>query len=890
VALIFGDLSRLARTLIFINGFVRWNEGPFDTHHEIHSSILRCLMEKPTTLFILTVGWILIGTPALPVHIIPGNVDVFTDDATYRTVDSGDGHSFTLWEEHLGEFGGNYGFPLTATLALQCPVGFAFQTYGNQASEINSPEVSVSGLTQLTGSLQTTIFVSASRTDVAGLQFDNIQLQWTSAVPGTYYITYDASSSSGFWNLTDGAVIATITLYDGGARFMTNGTGGGNFSSGSTWFGGAAPSSSDSVTVQSGDALTVTTGSVGDFVVEPGASVVHSSSSDLSIYGDYVLHGTHSGGSSSSDVRFKKADGVITGTGTLGVDGTIYFDEDQVIPADADITFDANMNMATGRTITNYGTVTLGTPHATLNSGGSWVQMSGAVLNVGYDLVWDLDATAVGNTVNYVRTNGQNFNPTTYYDLSTSGTGNKALMHGNVVVTNTLTIGNNTEINAMTNALTLHGDLVNNNTTPGEGYYQSISTDGTVVFAGTADQRIRHAGGLQEFEHLTVNKSSGNLILWSTDLDVKGTVALVSGDIVLGSNDLVVSGEDKISGGSASSYIQADGAGMLEVAYGSASGIGRSFPIGDNANYLPLFFRLSGATLAAGASMRFSVTSAAHPERGVSVSYLNRYYTFDATGFSGDIDYDIRYTYLEGDVVGIESELKAAKYDAAGWTGGTAGSPAPKPWTNINTTSNTVTWEGATSFSDGTALDGNVILPVRLLDFAAERIADGAVRIAWRTASEEQNDFFAVERSADGYTFAEIFRRAGAGDSSTPRSYEMVDRNPLEGPAYYRLKQTDYDGTTETFRAVYVAGIGDHVPVVYPNPFSGQTLYVRTDGVDPEGTDIVVRDVTGRVMYTEVRRKDGYLEVHFCSPVSRGLYLLDVPMGRPAGPVKVYRH
>ena len=35
-------------------------------------------------------------------------------------------------------------------------------------------------------------------------------------------------------------------------------------------------------------------------------------------------------------------------------------------------------------------------------------------------------------------------------------------------------------------------------------------------------------------------------------------------------------------------------------------------------------------------------------------------------------------------------------------------------------------------------------------------------------------------------------------------SYSIIDDNPLHGVSYYRLKQTDYDGQTETFFPVSI--------------------------------------------------------------------------------------
>ena len=42
----------------------------------------------------------------------------------------------------------------------------------------------------------------------------------------------------------------------------------------------------------------------------------------------------------------------------------------------------------------------------------------------------------------------------------------------------------------------------------------------------------------------------------------------------------------------------------------------------------------------------------------------------------------------------------------------------------------------------------------------------------------------------------------GAGNTSTQLTYKWIDNNPLSGVSYYKLAQTDYDGTTETFSPI----------------------------------------------------------------------------------------
>ena len=86
------------------------------------------------------------------------------------------------------------------------------------------------------------------------------------------------------------------------------------------------------------------------------------------------------------------------------------------------------------------------------------------------------------------------------------------------------------------------------------------------------------------------------------------------------------------------------------------------------------------------------------------------------------------------------------------------------------------------------------LLPVELVHFDA-RVDHGKVLLTWSTASEKNSMVFVVERSADGRQFQSIGEVEAAGVSTTLRHYQFVDAHPLEGLAYYRLRQVDYDGS-----------------------------------------------------------------------------------------------
>ena len=120
--------------------------------------------------------------------------------------------------------------------------------------------------------------------------------------------------------------------------------------------------------------------------------------------------------------------------------------------------------------------------------------------------------------------------------------------------------------------------------------------------------------------------------------------------------------------------------------------------------------------------------------------------------------------------------------------------------------------------------------PVELTRFEGRATGD-QVSLSWTTATELNNAYFAVERSADGETFAAIGQVAGQGNSDQAVDYHFDDLMPLGGSSYYRLRQVDFDGRFQYSPVIEVEAPAPAYSLrTYPNPSSGLlTLQVRHD-------------------------------------------------------------
>jgi len=178
-------------------------------------------------------------------------------------------------------------------------------------------------------------------------------------------------------------------------------------------------------------------------------------------------------------------------------------------------------------------------------------------------------------------------------------------------------------------------------------------------------------------------------------------------------------------------------------------------------------------------------------------------------------------------------------------------------------------------------VDYTVPTPVELISFDG-KIVEEVIELKWQTSWEKNNDFYTIEKSSNGLNYLELATVNGKGTTEFTSDYTYIDPLPFSGNNYYRLTQTDYDGTYEVFKPIMVH-YEETGPImkIYPNPVINQevNLIVNPDLLKGENnnTYIVVRSITGEVIHQQRIPTDHLGEkVSLNKQFASGMYIVEL--------------
>jgi hypothetical protein len=173
---------------------------------------------------------------------------------------------------------------------------------------------------------------------------------------------------------------------------------------------------------------------------------------------------------------------------------------------------------------------------------------------------------------------------------------------------------------------------------------------------------------------------------------------------------------------------------------------------------------------------------------------------------------------------------------------------------------------------------GTCALPIELTYFEAKP-HNQQVLLTWETATEVNNNFFTLEHSFDAKNFEAFAEIGGAGFSSEPLNYSHFHTKPVDDHNYYRLKQTDFDGsfTYSQVESVNFENTKTQKLSIYPNPVTIDELSFQYHATNSGQIQVNIFNLAGKSIISRqesITTGRNYLN-YSLQELPKGMYLLN---------------
>ncbi|MBN9381942.1 MAG: T9SS type A sorting domain-containing protein [Chitinophagaceae bacterium] len=368
------------------------------------------------------------------------------------------------------------------------------------------------------------------------------------------------------------------------------------------------------------------------------------------------------------------------------------------------------------------------------------------------------------------------------------------------------------------------GGLTNNGTFSAGG--------STVLFSGTAatGNSFIGGGGPMVFYHLTVNKTSNDVLL-NSNIAVNGNLTMQSGNLQLNNYTVDLgSGAGAILGENNNARITGTTGGTVNKT------VTLNAPVSVNPGNI-------GVEITSTANLGSTLIKRGHVQQTSSGGGLSihRYFDIIPTNNSA-LSANLKFYYFDNELAG-RNKPELTQWESS--DGGTHWSYLGQD--QLDNTNDWVLKNTIATFSRMTlASNINNPLPVQLLYFNAT-LNNGTTLLKWATANEFNNDHFELERSPKGDIFTWLASIKSHGNSDVQQYYEYTDPHPFDGNTYYRLKQVDIDGNFRYSPIVSVRTIADFSYSTYPNPAKDKFVLSINATTAGEG-QFVLTDLSGKTL------------------------------------------
>jgi|GEM_PF-3416447 len=455
-------------------------------------------------------------------------------------------------------------------------------------------------------------------------------------------------------------------------------------------------------------------------------------------------------------------------------------------------------------------------------------------------------------------------------NLSVQSTNNPiARMASTLNVTGNIDVRINGTLNCNSLDLAIGGNLINEGTV--------TTGNNTVTFNGAAAQQVTGKYNSLSLYNLNINNTSGDVTLNnSADVTVNGTLGFTDGKIILDTANLIIASGNAVTGYNDSSFVVTRGT-ATNGSYLGISGISasRDFPIGSSVtSYSPVrSFVNAGTADRFNARVFDGVLQYAVTGNVITDAVVNKTWLINESVPGGsNVYFRLEWNSSEelsgfsrsSSGISVYDTVNAAWDTPSSWN---AASPNPSPYYNIMR-------NGISSFPAFMVKSGITPLPVELLNFSAILNNQHQTSLTWETASELNNDYFDIGRSTDNIHFKTVARVKGAGNSSTPVKYHILDYFPETGINYYRLGQVDFNSQVKWSPVKSVLVETNQPAAVSVTMKDNRNLQLRFNYTPSGAATIVIYDSLGKETSTRIVHsiENGDEVPVDCSRLSKGIY------------------
>ena len=178
-------------------------------------------------------------------------------------------------------------------------------------------------------------------------------------------------------------------------------------------------------------------------------------------------------------------------------------------------------------------------------------------------------------------------------------------------------------------------------------------------------------------------------------------------------------------------------------------------------------------------------------------------------------------------------------------------------------------FDGGIGSGNASAILENASLPIELLSFDARFLDKKNVIIEWTTNFEFNNDFYTIEKSSDAINWNTVGHQKSIGNRNEITDYHMIDHLFYNGIVYYRLIQTDHDGSYTISKIITLRKDYNTINI-YPNPSTGHFNIQSPIGIYKDGLSVF--DIFGKLI---IYKEENVSQLDL-SNFSKGVYLVKI--------------